>query len=193
MVADDSGLMHPSAHTRALLTLLGCNVVSDPNLLRTPERWADWLDSFAERDVWQELHDVLTPVFPEQHQELVIVRDISFVALCAHHVLPFVGKAHVGYIPSKHGVVGLSKIARAVKLVARQLTLQERITRTVANGIMNALKCRGVIVVLEASHMCMTIRGVEDDHTSTTTSAVRGVFATNDAGCKDEFLRLIAR
>jgi GTP cyclohydrolase IA len=164
----------------------------DENFTMTPERWATWLCGFTRRDVEAEVRNVLQPVFKEDHEELVIIRNIEFTALCAHHVLPFVGRAHVGYVP-ENGVVGLSKIARAVKLVARQLTLQERITRIVADSIYNTLNCQGVMVVVEATHMCMSFRGIEDTHTSTTTSAVRGIFATNKDGVKDEFLQLIHR
>jgi GTP cyclohydrolase IA len=164
----------------------------DENFTLTPQRWASWLVDFAQRNVEEEVRDVLSPVFPEAHEELVIVRDIEFTALCAHHVLPFVGRAHVGYVPRK-GVVGLSKIARAVKLVARQLTLQERITRIVADSIYEVLGCQGVMVVVEATHMCMSFRGVEDTHVSTTTSAVRGIFETDKDGIKTEFLQLIGR
>jgi GTP cyclohydrolase IA len=177
-----------------LLTDLGylSGDLVDHNFTLTPERWATWLCEFAKRDVEAEARSVLQPVFPEVHDELVIIRNIEFTALCAHHILPFVGRAHVGYIPNS-GVVGLSKIARVVKLVARQLTLQERITRIVADSIYKTLDCQGVMVVIEATHMCMSFRGIEDTHTSTTTSAVRGIFADNKDGVKDEFLQLIHR
>lgn len=167
--------------------------MSDDNFKGTPARMAAWLMSFAHRDVERELADLFETTFPEDHHELVIVRDISFVALCAHHVLPYWGKAHIGYVPNGR-VVGLSKLARAVKLVAHQLTLQERITRQLADAVYQDLGCQGVMVVLDdVSHGCMSFRGVEDDHARTVTSAVRGIFDTNKDGVKDEFLRLIAR
>ena len=165
------------------------------DMRRTPLRMAQWLQEFRlDPDIEQHARDVLSPIFPERHNELVIVKDITFAALCAHHGLPFVGRAHVGYVPNPHvGIVGLSKIARCVRLVARQMTVQERITRTVADAMYNVLQAMGVMVVLEAEHMCMSFRGVEDHSASTTTSAVRGIFAENKDGVKSEFLRLIAR
>ena len=179
-------------HVEGVLAELGYDIFDESeNFDDTPKRMAAWLASFAWSDVEQQLEELLSTSFPEDHHELVIVKDISFVALCAHHVLPYWGKAHIGYVPNGR-VVGLSKLARAVKLVAHQLTLQERITRQLADGIMNTLECQGVMVVLDdVMHGCMSFRGIEDDHARTTTSAVRGVFATNDAGIKDEFLRLI--
>lgn len=181
------------ANLTTLLQYLDYGDHLDDNFTNTPQRWATWLEEFQWRDVEKELSDILTPVFQEDHDELVIVQDIAFTSLCAHHVLPFTGKAHVGYVPS-NGVVGISKIARAVKLVARQLTLQERITRIVADGIYKTLRCQGVMVVLtDVTHGCMTFRGVEDAHVTTTTSAVRGIFDGNKDGIKDEFLSLIRR
>lgn len=166
----------------------------DDNFTMTPERWATWLYGFAKVDTEKAVREILTPVFSDSHQELVVVQNISYMALCAHHVLPFTGRAHVGYVPSGNGVVGISKIARAVKIVAHQLTLQERITRILADGIYKTLDCQGVMVVLtDTTHGCMSIRGVADDHITTTTSAVRGIFATNKDGVKDEFLSLIGR
>lgn len=175
------------------LAHLGYAVDADPNMIDTPERAAKWFASFAWRNVEEDLRAVLTPVFPDEHKELVLVKDISFVALCAHHMLPYHGLAHIGYVP-RDGVVGISKLARAVKLAAHQLTLQERITHQLADGIYDVLGCQGVMVVLtDVEHACMSFRGVEDVHARTTTSAVRGIFASNQDGIKDEFLSLIAR
>lgn len=166
--------------------------LSDENFQRTPERAAKWLASFSKLDENAFLENVLDPVFPEDHDEMVIVGPIEFTSLCAHHMLPFRGTGWVGYIPSK-GVVGISKLARALKGIAHQMTLQEHITRVVADGIYEILKCKGVMVVLRADHLCMQMRGVKDEYAQTTTSAVRGCFSTNQDGCKDEFLELIRR
>jgi len=179
---------------RRLLKLLGVDL-TDPNCSDTPRRLASWLLEYAPMDEDEEtkfIADTLSPVFPEAHSEMVIVRNISFSSLCMHHMLPFRGVAHVGYIPTD-GVVGISKLARLVKGLARQPTLQERITRTVADAVFETLKCEGVMVVVTADHLCMQVRGVEDQYAQTVTSAVRGCFKTNDAGCKDEFLELIRK
>jgi GTP cyclohydrolase I len=164
--------------------------LSDPNLARTPMRVAKWIAEFGNHKT-QCLEDILQPRFPEEHQELVIVKDIQFTALCAHHMLPFRGSAAVAYIP-KSDVVGISKLDRAVQFYANRLTLQERITKQVADGIMSVLEPKGVMVVLyNVEHQCMTIRGVKDPHARTTTSAVRGCFETNLNGCKEEVLQLL--
>lgn len=169
--------------------------LNDENFADTPRRAASWLNDYAPMSAEEEasfIERTLTPVFPEAHSELVAVTGIRFSSLCAHHLLPFRGVAHVGYIP-QNGVVGISKLARLVKGLAKQATLQEKITRTVADAIYKTLQCEGVIVVLRADHLCMQMRGVEDDNTQTVTSAVRGCFRTNSEGCKDEFLELIKR
>ena len=167
----------------------------DENFADTPRRAATWLSDFAPKSKDEEqqlIRETLSPVFPESHNEMVIVRNIRFSSLCAHHLLPFRGIAHVGYIP-RDGVVGISKLARLVKGIAQQATLQEKITRTVADAVFETLNCEGVMVVLQADHLCMQMRGVEDETAQTVTSAVRGCFKTNSEGCKDEFLELIRR
>jgi GTP cyclohydrolase I len=165
---------------RALLEALG----EDPEragLKRTPERVAKLLEEFTSgRDV--DPSSVLTPVFDEQHDEMILVKDIPFASLCEHHLVPFVGRAHVGYIPNKNGrVTGLSKLARVVDICARRLQMQERMTTQVADAIEHALDPRGVIVMVEAEHMCMSMRGVQKPGHLTVTSAVRGVFRENVA------------
>ncbi|WP_202080015.1 GTP cyclohydrolase I FolE [Caldalkalibacillus salinus] len=129
-------------------------------------------------------------VFGEDHEELVLVKDIPFYSMCEHHFVPFYGKAHVGYIPKGGRVTGLSKLARAVEAVARRPQLQERITSTVADAIVEKLDPHGVIVVVEAEHMCMTMRGVRKPGAKTVTSAVRGCFI-DDAPARAEVLGLI--
>ena len=165
---------------RVLLEALG----EDPDregLKRTPERVAKLLEEFTSgRDV--DPASVLTPVFSEEHDEMILVKDIPFASMCEHHLVPFMGKAHVGYIPNKNGqVTGLSKLARVVDICARRLQMQERMTTQVADAIEQALDPRGVIVVLEAEHLCMSMRGVQKPGHLTVTSAVRGVFRENVA------------
>lgn len=165
---------------RRLLEALG----EDPEregLLATPDRVARLLEDFTSgRDV--DPASVLTTVFSEDHDEMILVKDIPFVSMCEHHVTPFVGRAHVGYIPNKAGqVTGLSKLARVVDICAKRLQMQERMTTQIADAIERALDPRGVVVVLEAEHMCMSMRGVLKPGHTTVTSAVRGVFRENVA------------
>ncbi len=126
----------------------------------------------------------------EKYEELVLIKDIPFYSVCEHHLVPFFGKAHVGYLPKDGRLTGLSKLARVVETVSKRPQLQERLTTTVANTIMNSLDPYGVIVVIEAEHMCMTMRGVKKAGSKTVTSAVRGVFAT-DAKSRAEVLSMI--
>jgi GTP cyclohydrolase I len=132
----------------------------------------------------------ITCEFNLETDELVLVRDIEFSSLCEHHMLPFRGVAHVGYIPRKGRITGLSKLARVVELSARRLQVQERMTTEIANAIVNQLKPLGVVVVLEAEHFCMSMRGVKKPGSKTVTSAIRGVFKT-DKALRAEILSLI--
>jgi GTP cyclohydrolase I len=171
---------HAVDAVRAILKALG----EDPEregLKRTPERVAKLLEEFTSgRDV--DPASVLKPVFSEQHDEMILIKDIPFASLCEHHLVPFVGRAHVGYIPNKNGqVTGLSKLARVVDICARRLQMQERLTTQIADAIEQALDPRGVIVMVEAEHMCMSMRGVQKPGHLTVTSAVRGVFRENVA------------
>lgn len=175
----------------AVLGDLGYNL-EEENLVRTPIRVAKFLLSyrFPEIDDEEAIKEILHPTFIGGDGQLIIVKDISLTALCAHHMLPFTGTAAVGYIPSGK-VVGISKLARIVKHFSQRLTLQEHITQQVADAIEDVLSPLGVMVVIQAEHQCMTIRGVEDPHAHTVTSIVRGVFDTNEKGSKEEFLQLI--
>lgn len=128
--------------------------------------------------------------FKEEHEEMVLVKDIPLYSFCEHHLLPFFGKAHVAYIPRKGKVTGLSKLARVVEVYSKRPQLQERLTSQIADSIMRVLKPLGVIVVIEAEHMCMTIRGVNKPGSKTLTSAVRGLFRSNEA-TRAEALSLI--
>jgi GTP cyclohydrolase I len=138
----------------------------------------------------QQPEDVLTTTFDIGHDEMVLVKDIEIVSLCEHHMLPFHGVAHIGYIPAESGkITGLSKLARLVEVFARRLQVQERLTTQVADSLMKILEARGVIVVIEAEHMCMSVRGIRKPGAKTTTSAVRGQL--RDATTRAEAMSLI--
>ncbi|MET9773362.1 GTP cyclohydrolase I FolE [Streptomyces sp. NPDC006367] len=140
--------------------------------------------------LWQEPEEVLTTTFDLGHDEMVLVKDIEIVSLCEHHLLPFHGVAHIGYIPAETGkITGLSKLARLVEVFARRLQVQERLTTQVADSLMRILEARGAIVVIEAEHMCMSVRGVRKPGAKTTTSAVRGQL--RDATTRAEAMSLI--
>lgn len=162
------------------LTLEGLGLDPDAgNLAGTPARVARMYDEiFA--GLLVDPAEVLDVVFEEGHDEIVLVRDIPFASTCEHHLIPFVGRAHVGYLPNAAGqVTGLSKLARLVDIVAKRPGLQERITATVADTLEKALSPRGVLVIIEAEHYCMTMRGVRKPGAMTITSAVRGRMRTD--------------
>ena len=139
---------------------------------------------------WQEPEDVLTTTFDLGHDELVLVKDIEVASLCEHHMVPFRGVAHVGYIPSVTGkITGLSKLARLVDVYARRLQVQERLTTQIADSLMRILEARGVIVVIECEHMCMSMRGIRKPEAKTLTSAVRGQL--RDPATRAEAMSLI--
>lgn len=138
----------------------------------------------------QEPEDVLTTTFDLGHDEMILVKDIEIVSLCEHHLLPFHGVAHVGYIPAQTGkITGLSKLARLVEVFARRPQVQERLTTQIADSLMRILEARGAIVVIEAEHMCMSVRGIRKPGAKTTTSAVRGQL--RDATTRAEAMSLI--
>ncbi len=168
---------------------LGLNP-SDERIVGTPDRVARMYDEiFA--GLLVEPADVLNVVFEEHHDEIVLVRDIPFASVCEHHLIPFIGQAHVGYLPNSEGqVTGLSKLARLVDMAARRPSLQERITSTVADNLVKALSPRGVIVVIEAEHLCMTMRGVRKPGAMTVTSAVRGTMR-DDPSTRAEAMALV--
>jgi GTP cyclohydrolase I len=173
---------------RKLLSQLGEN--PDRNgLQETPKRVAKalaYLTQGYHQDIDTLLNDAL---FPIQYDEMVIVKDIDFYSLCEHHLLPFFGKCHVGYIPRKH-VVGLSKVPRIVDMFSRRLQVQERLTVQIAHTIQEKLNPHGVGVVMEARHLCMSMRGVEKQNTVAVTSEMLGVFRKQQQ-TRDEFLKLI--
>ena len=176
-------------HYREILRLLG----EDPEregLLKTPERVAKAM-SFITKGYTEDPIEILkSALFKEEYKQMVLVKDIELYSICEHHMLPFYGKAHVAYIPNGQ-ITGLSKIARVVECFARRLQVQERLTVQIRDSIQEALNPMGVAVVIEASHMCMQMRGVEKLGSSTTTSAFTGIFL-KDTRTREEFLTLIS-
>ena len=181
------GLDELAVHYKAILKLLG----EDPEregLVKTPMRVAKAMQILT-RGYTQDPHKVLMDaLFEEKYNQMVIVKDIDFFSMCEHHILPFYGKAHVAYIPNGH-ITGLSKIARVVDIYSHRLQVQERLTEQIMNCINDTLKPQGVMVVLEAKHMCMQMRGVEKQNSITTTSAYSGVF--DSAKVREEFMSLL--
>lgn len=181
------GLDELAAHYKAILNILG----EDPEregLKKTPMRVAKAMQILT-RGYTQDPHKVLTDaLFEEKYDQMVIVKDIDFFSMCEHHMLPFYGKAHVAYIPNGH-ITGLSKIARVIDIYSHRLQVQERLTEQVMKCINDTLKPQGVMVVLEAKHMCMQMRGVEKQNSITTTSAYSGVFESMKV--REEFMSLL--
>lgn len=159
-------------------------------LVDTPRRVADmYAEIFA--GLAQDPAEHFCVTFNEDHQEMVLVRDIPLYSVCEHHLVPFMGRAHVAYIPGKHGrICGLSKIARVVDVFAKRPQVQERMTSQIADTLVEHLEPQGVMVVIEAEHLCMSMRGVQKPGHVTTTSAVRGIFSTN-AATRAEAMSLI--
>lgn len=177
-----------AGHVKEILRLLG----EDENregLLKTPERVAKAMQYMTKGRGEDGIEIINSAVFDEEYQQMVLVKDIELFSTCEHHLLPFVGKCHVAYIPNGK-ITGLSKIARVVETYARRLQVQERLTVQIRDCIQKALNPLGVAVVIEANHTCMQIRGVEKSNAVTTTSAFSGVFL-NDARTRNEFLNLI--
>ena len=181
------GLDELASHYKQVLTLLG----EDPEregLEKTPMRVAKAMQVLT-RGYTQDPHKVLTDaLFEEKYNQMVIVKDIDFFSMCEHHMLPFYGKAHVAYIPKGY-ITGLSKIARVVDIFSHRLQVQERLTEQVMQCINDTLKPQGVMVVIEAKHMCMQMRGVEKQNSITTTSAYSGVFESSKT--RNEFMNLL--
>ena len=181
------GLDELAGHYKDVLRLLG----EDPGregLIKTPVRVAKAMQVLT-RGYQMDAHEVLrSALFKEDYSQMVIVKDIDFFSLCEHHMLPFYGKAHVAYIPNGY-ITGLSKIARVVDIYAHRLQVQERMTQQIKDCIQDTLKPLGVMVVVEARHMCMQMRGIEKQNSITTTSDFSGAF--NQAKTRQEFMNLI--
>ena len=171
-----------------IIHLLGEDKLRE-GLLKTPERAAKAM-KFLTKGYEQDPKQILqSAMFEETYNEMVIVKDIELYSLCEHHMLPFFGKVHIAYIPNGH-IVGLSKIPRVVDVFARRLQVQERLTEQILDCINDTLQPNGVAVVIEASHMCMMMRGVQKQNSNTTTSGFRGAFKATDT--RNEFLKLIS-
>ena len=181
------GLEELADHYKEILTLLGEDTDRE-GLQKTPMRVAKAMQVLT-RGYEMDAHKVLTDaLFKEDYSQMVIVKDIDFFSLCEHHMLPFYGKAHVAYIPNGY-ITGLSKIARVVDIFAHRLQVQERMTQQIKDCIQDTLKPLGVMVVVEAKHMCMQMRGIEKQNAITTTSDFSGAF--NQAKTRQEFMNLI--
>ena len=187
---DEKTTQELAGHVKAILKLLG----EDPEregLVKTPERVAKaW--QFLTQGYEQNGETIVrSAVFTEPYSQMVLVKDIELFSLCEHHMLPFIGKAHVAYIPNGR-ITGLSKIARVVETYARRLQVQERLTEQIRDCIQESLHPLGVAVVIEAMHTCMSMRGVQKSNAVTTTSAFSGIFLKSDK-TRNEFLQLIGR
>lgn len=174
-------------HFSEVINLLGEDTSRD-GLVKTPERASKAMKFLTEGYEMDPKQILQSAMFKEDYNEMVIVKDIELYSLCEHHMLPFFGKAHIAYIPSGH-IVGLSKIPRVVDVFSRRLQVQERLTEQILDCINDTLQPEGVAVVIEASHMCMMMRGVQKQNSTTTTSGFRGSFKETDT--RNEFLKLI--
>ncbi|CQB86845.1 GTP cyclohydrolase I FolE [Hoylesella buccalis] len=181
------GLDELASHYEKILSILG----EDPQregLQKTPMRVAKAMQVLTRGYAQDPKQVLLDALFDEKYNQMVIVKDIDFFSMCEHHMLPFYGKVHVAYIPNGH-ITGLSKIARVVDIYSHRLQVQERLTQQIGDCIQSALKPLGVMVVIEAKHMCMQMRGVEKQNSITTTSAFSGAF--NQAKTREEFMNLL--
>lgn len=184
---EENNISQLASHYKSVIDLLGEDTTRE-GLLDTPVRVAKAM-KFLTKGYNESPEDILKKaLFKEDYSQMVIVKDIDFYSLCEHHMLPFWGKAHVAYIPNGY-ITGLSKIPRVVEVFARRLQVQERLTTQIKDCIQKTLNPMGVMVVIEAQHMCMQMRGVEKQNSTTTTSDFTGVF--NTAKTREEFINLI--
>ncbi len=188
MITTDK-LQEIQKHYSEIIRLLGEDVNRE-GLIKTPERVAKAMASLTRGYDMNPEAIINSAKFKEDYNQMVIVKDIQFYSLCEHHMLPFYGKAHVAYIPNGY-ITGLSKIARVVDVFSHRLQVQERMTTQIKECIQNALNPLGVMVVIEAKHMCMQMRGVEKQNSITTTSDISGAF--NQSKTREEFLSLISK
>lgn len=162
-------------------------------LVKTPERVASMYGEILS-GLGEDPTDILKALFAEEHEEMIIVKEIPLYSICEHHLMPFIGKAHVAYVPGDTGqITGISKLARVVDVFSKRLQVQERLTTQVADAIMEGLDALGAMVVIEAEHLCMSMRGVKKPGTVTVTSAVRGVFYRSPASRAEAMSLLMAR
>jgi len=190
------GLGLDSEKIKKAVTMILEAIGEDPGregLVLTPDRVASMYEEiFAGFD--QEPADILKPLFAEKHEEMIIVKDIPLYSVCEHHLMPFIGKAHVAYVPGESGqITGISKLARVVDVLSKRLQVQERLTTQVADAIMEGLNAHGALVVIEAEHLCISMRGVKKPGTVTVTSAVRGAFYRSPASRAEAMSLLMAR
>ena len=186
---DEEKTIKMASHYKEIIKELGEDVDRE-GMLKTPERVAKAMQ-YLTKGYQQDPKDILLgALFKENYRQMVIVKDIDFYSMCEHHMIPFFGKAHVAYIPNGY-ITGLSKIARVVDVYARRLQVQERLTTEIKDAIHSTLKPLGVMVVLEAQHMCMQMRGVEKQNSVTITSDFTGIF--KEAKTREEFISLIKR
>ncbi|MEK6645436.1 MAG: GTP cyclohydrolase I FolE [Candidatus Firestonebacteria bacterium] len=181
-------MMDTAKIKKAVLMILEA-IGEDPKregLKETPERVARMYEDFFS-GLHKNPKDDLKTTYSQEHDEIILLKDISFYSICEHHLLPFLGKAHVAYIPEKNRVVGLSKLARVVETVSKKPQMQERLTSEIANTIMESLKPKGVIVVIHAEHLCMTMRGIKKPGSHMVTSAVKGIFRKNSTTRAEAF------
>ncbi len=189
MPNDIRDIEHIAHLYRELITGIGENIERD-GLLNTPTRAAKALD-FLTRGYGQTLAEVVNDaLFPSDLSEIVLVKDIELYSLCEHHVLPFIGTCHVGYLPNGK-VLGLSKVARIVDMFARRLQIQEKLTQEIAEAVQSATGAMGVGVIIEAQHLCMSMRGVQKQHSMMKTSVLLGSFR-DDHATRSEFLQLLS-
>ena len=188
-IYDEAAIEEMAGHYREILRLLG----EDPDregLVKTPERVAKAM-AFMTKGYSEDPREILTSaMFREEYKQMVLVKDIEIYSMCEHHMLPFIGKAHVAYIPDGY-ITGLSKIARVVECFARRLQVQERLTVQIRDCIQEVLNPMGVAVVIEAQHTCMQMRGVQKQNSVTTTSAFTGVFLSQHR-TREEFITLVS-
>ena len=177
-------------HYKAILSLLGEDA-SREGLIKTPERVAKSMQFLTQGYSADPVAILNSAKFKEDYKQIVLVKDIEIYSLCEHHMLPFYGTAAIAYVPNGE-VVGLSKIARTLEVYARRLQLQERLTAQVADAFMENLNAKGVMVLIEAEHMCMTMRGIKKPGTKTVTTVTRGVFA-EDEKLRNEFYRMLGK
>lgn len=187
-IFDEETTLQIAQHVKEILALLGENPERE-GLLKTPERVAKSLQFLTKGYQEDGVGIVRQAIFDEEYQQMVLVRDIELYSMCEHHMLPFLGKCHIAYIPNGK-ITGLSKLARVVETFARRLQVQERLTVEIRDCIQEALQPLGVAVVIEATHTCMQIRGVQKSNAITTTSAFSGAFL-NSEKTRNEFLNLI--